>query len=32
VANARRLGYPAKFIEAEPDLVALRRDQHYRPD
>jgi tetratricopeptide (TPR) repeat protein len=32
VGNARRLGYPAKFIEAEPDLVALRRDQHYRPD
>lgn len=32
IANARRLGYPAKFIEAEPDLVALRRDQHYRAD
>jgi serine/threonine-protein kinase len=32
IAHARRLGYPATFIDAEPDLVALRRDQHYRPD
>ncbi|GGZ01989.1 protein kinase [Pseudoduganella plicata] len=29
IANARRLGYPVKFIEAEPDLVALRRDPGY---
>ena len=32
IANARRLGYPDQFIEAEPDLVALRHDPHYRPD
>ncbi len=29
INNARRLGYPVKFIEAEPDLVALRRDERY---
>ncbi len=32
INHARRLGYPAKFIIAEPDLVALRRDERYRPD
>lgn len=32
VNTARRLGYPVKFIDAEPDLVALRRDERYRPD
>lgn len=29
IASARRLGYPAAFIDAEPDLVALRRDLRY---
>jgi serine/threonine-protein kinase len=29
--KARTLGYPTKTIEAEPDLVALRRDPRYRP-
>ena len=29
IASARRLGYPAAFIDAEPDLVALRRDARY---
>ncbi|VXB82793.1 serine/threonine-protein kinase [Massilia sp. 9I] len=29
INNARRLGYPVKFIDAEPDLVALRRDERY---
>lgn len=32
IHTARRLGYPVKFIDAEPDLVALRRDERYRPD
>ena len=32
ITTARRLGYPVKFIDAEPDLVALRRDERYRPD
>ena len=32
INSARRLGYPAKFIDAEPDLVDLRRDARYRPD
>ena len=32
INKARRLGYPVKFIDAEPDLVALRRDERYRPD
>lgn len=30
IASARRLGYPAAFIDAEPDLLALRRDLRYR--
>ncbi|MCS0599079.1 serine/threonine-protein kinase [Massilia agri] len=29
IQHARRLGYPVKFIDAEPDLVALRRDERY---
>lgn len=29
IASARRLGIPASLIEAEPDLVALRRDPAY---
>lgn len=29
IAKARSLGYPLKLIEAEPDLVALRRDLAY---
>jgi len=29
IAAALRLGYPAKYVEAEPDLVALRRDPDY---
>jgi serine/threonine-protein kinase len=29
IAEALRLGYPAKYVEAEPDLVALRRDPEY---
>lgn len=29
IAHARRLGIPASLIEAEPDLVALRRDPAY---
>ena len=29
IARARRLGYPVAFIDAEPDLVALRRDIRY---
>jgi serine/threonine-protein kinase len=32
IAHALRLGYPLKFIEAEPDLVALRRDPGYHAD
>ncbi|MCS0580355.1 protein kinase [Massilia pinisoli] len=32
VAAALRLGYPAKYVEAEPDLVALRRDPAYHAD
>jgi len=32
IAAARRLGYPDKFIEAEPDLVSLRRDPGYDAD
>jgi serine/threonine-protein kinase len=32
INTARRLGYPVKFIDAEPDLVALRRDERYHPD
>jgi len=29
--KARKLGYPVSAINAEPDLVALRRDARYRP-
>lgn len=29
LAKAKQLGYPAKFIEAEPDLLSLRRDPAY---
>lgn len=32
ILKSRRLGYPSKFIEAEPDLVALRRDPGYPQD
>lgn len=32
INTARRLGLPVKFIDAEPDLVALRRDARYHPD
>jgi serine/threonine-protein kinase len=32
IAKAVRLGYPVKFVEAEPDLVALRRDPGYHPE
>jgi serine/threonine-protein kinase len=31
LAQAKLLGYPASAIEAEPDLVALRRDARYQP-
>lgn len=29
IARAEELGYPKKFIEAEPDLIGLRRDSRY---
>jgi tetratricopeptide (TPR) repeat protein len=29
IAAALRLGYPIKYVEAEPDLLALRRDPGY---
>jgi serine/threonine-protein kinase len=29
IEKAIALGYPVKLIEAEPDLLALRRDAHY---
>lgn len=29
IAAALRLGYPVKYVEAEPDLLALRRDPDY---
>ncbi|MCS0632176.1 protein kinase [Telluria mixta] len=32
IAAALRLGYPVKYVEAEPDLVALRRDPDYHAD
>jgi serine/threonine-protein kinase len=32
ITKALRLGYPLKYIEAEPDLVDLRRDPGYHPD
>lgn len=31
IAKAKSLGYSVKTIEAEPDLVALRRDPSYQP-
>lgn len=30
IAKAKQSGYPEKFIDAEPDLVQLRRDPAYR--
>jgi serine/threonine-protein kinase len=32
ITAALRLGYPVRYVEAEPDLVALRRDPGYHPD
>ncbi len=32
IARAKALGYPIKFIEAEPNLIALRRDSKYSGD
>lgn len=32
IAKSVHLGYPIKFVEAEPDLVSLRRDPGYHPD
>ncbi|MBW8896741.1 MAG: protein kinase [Massilia sp.] len=32
IGRALHLGYPLKYIEAEPDLVALRRDPGYHAD
>jgi len=32
ITKALRLGYPLKYIEAEPDLVGLRRDPGYHTD
>jgi serine/threonine-protein kinase len=32
ISKALHLGYPIKYIEAEPDLVALRRDVRYHVD
>ena len=32
ITRAIHLGYPSKYIEAEPDLVALRRDPAYHTD
>jgi tetratricopeptide (TPR) repeat protein len=29
IARAKKFGYPASFIENEPDLLALRRDARY---
>jgi tetratricopeptide (TPR) repeat protein len=31
IARAARLGYPTKFIDAAPELIALRRDADYGP-
>jgi serine/threonine-protein kinase len=31
LAQAKRLGYPASAIDAEPEFVALRRDARYQP-
>jgi serine/threonine-protein kinase len=32
ISKAERLGYPSKYVEAEPDLVDLRRDRRYHTD
>jgi serine/threonine-protein kinase len=32
IAKALQLGYPVKYVEAEPDLLALRRDPSYHAD
>jgi serine/threonine-protein kinase len=32
ITKALNLGYPRKFVEAEPDLVSLRRDPGYHID
>jgi serine/threonine-protein kinase len=32
ITKALRLGYPLKYVEAEPDLVELRRDPGYNPN
>lgn len=32
IAAAVRLGYPIKYVDAEPDLVALRRDPEYHAE
>ncbi|WP_296945823.1 serine/threonine-protein kinase [uncultured Massilia sp.] len=32
IGAARRLGYPSKLIDAEPDLINLRRDPAYQDD
>jgi serine/threonine-protein kinase len=32
ITDALRLGYPRKYIEAEPDLLDLRRDPGYHAD
>jgi eukaryotic-like serine/threonine-protein kinase len=32
INEAKRLGYPANFIDAEPDLAALRRDPGYHAE
>jgi serine/threonine-protein kinase len=32
ITRALHLGYPLKYVEAEPDLVALRRDPGYHTD
>lgn len=32
IARALRLGYPRKYVEAEPDLLGLRRDAGYHTD
>lgn len=32
IAEALRLGYPVKYVETEPDLLALRRDPGYHGD
>jgi serine/threonine-protein kinase len=32
ISKALRLGYPRKYVDAEPDLVDLRRDRGYHAD